>query len=128
MAWTRSHAAACRRAGRRSSAAGLDPARRLLALTFLVNGALHFDEPGVLMTFEENEEEIASDVASLGFDLPELVKAQTFAVDYVRVERSEIEETGEYDLEGLFVRLDYAIGRWAPDGSSSIPSNRCLRG
>ena len=83
--------------------------KTLLALTFLVNGALQFDEPGVLMTFEENEGEIASDVASLGFDLPELVKAQKLAVDYVRVERSEIEETGEYDLEGLFVRLDHAI-------------------
>jgi circadian clock protein KaiC len=83
--------------------------KTLLALTFLVNGVLQFDEPGVLMTFEENEEEIASDVASLGFDLPELIKAQKLAVDYVRVERSEIEETGEYDLEGLFVRLDHAI-------------------
>ena len=83
--------------------------KTLLALTFLVNGALQFDEPGVLMTFEENEEEIASDVASLGFDLPGLVKAQKLAVDYVRVDRSEIEETGEYDLEGLFVRLDHAI-------------------
>jgi len=83
--------------------------KTLLALTFLVNGALHFDEPGVLMTFEENEVEIASDVASLGFDLPKLIEAKKFAVDYVRVERSEIEETGEYDLEGLFVRLDYAI-------------------
>jgi hypothetical protein len=83
--------------------------KTLLALTFLVNGAALFDEPGVLMTFEENVEEIAGDVASLGFDLPELVKAGKLAVDYVRVERSEIEETGEYDLEGLFVRLDYAI-------------------
>jgi len=83
--------------------------KTLLALTFLVNGAILFDEPGVLMTFEENEDEIASDVASLGFDLPELVTAQKLAVDYVRVERSEIEETGEYDLEGLFVRLGYAI-------------------
>ncbi len=83
--------------------------KTLLALTFLVNGALQFDEPGVLMTFEENAEEIASDVASLGFDLPELIAAKKLAVDYVRVERSEIEETGEYDLEGLFVRLDYAI-------------------
>ena len=83
--------------------------KTLLALTFLVNGALHFDEPGVLMTFEENEAEIASDVASLGFDLPKLIEAQKLAVDYVRVDRSEIEETGEYDLEGLFVRLDHAI-------------------
>ena len=83
--------------------------KTLLGLTFLVNGAVHFDEPGVLMTFEENADEIASDVASLGFDLPQLVEAQKLAIDYVRVERSEIEETGEYDLEGLFVRLDYAI-------------------
>jgi circadian clock protein KaiC len=83
--------------------------KTLLALTFLVNGAIRFDEPGVLMTFEENAEEIAGDVASLGFDLPELINAGKLAVDYVRVERSEIEETGEYDLEGLFVRLDYAI-------------------
>jgi circadian clock protein KaiC len=83
--------------------------KTLLALTFLVNGAIRFDEPGVLMTFEENGEEIAGDVASLGFDLPELINAQKLSVDYVRVERSEIEETGEYDLEGLFVRLDYAI-------------------
>src|SRR6188474_3546202 len=83
--------------------------KTLFALTFLVNGALQFDEPGVLMTFEENAEEIASDVASLGFDLPQMVEAKQLAIDYVRVERSEIEETGEYDLEGLFVRLDYAI-------------------
>jgi circadian clock protein KaiC len=83
--------------------------KTLLAVTFLVNGALQFDEPGVLMTFEANEEEIASDVASLGFDLPQLVESRRLAVDYVRVERSEIEETGEYDLDGLFVRLDHAI-------------------
>ena len=83
--------------------------KTLLALTFLVNGTLHFDEPGVLMTFEENAEELACDVSSLGFDLPDLIDRKKLAVDYVRVERSEIEETGEYDLEGLFVRLDYAI-------------------
>jgi circadian clock protein KaiC len=83
--------------------------KTLLALTFLVHGVVKFDEPGVLLTFEENTDELASDVASLGFDLPQLIAAQKLAVDYVRVERSEIEETGEYDLEGLFVRLDYAI-------------------
>jgi len=83
--------------------------KTLLALTVLVNGALRFDEPGVLMTFEENGDEIASDVASLGFDLARMIAAKQLAVDFVRVERAEIEETGEYDLEGLFVRLDYAI-------------------
>jgi circadian clock protein KaiC len=83
--------------------------KTLLALTFLVNGVLQFGEPGVLLTFEENGDELASDVASLGFDLPQLIRSGKLAVDYIRVERSEIQETGEYDLEGLFVRLNYAI-------------------
>ena len=61
------------------------------------------------MAFEETAEELAQNVASLGFDLKELIAEKKLLVDYVRVERSEIEETGEYDLEGLFVRLNYAI-------------------
>ncbi len=88
---------------------GAGSGKTLLAASFLVHGAEQFGEPGVLMTFEENGEELASDVASLGFDLPALIDAGKLFVDYVRVERSEIEETGEYDLEGLFVRLDHAI-------------------
>jgi circadian clock protein KaiC len=88
---------------------GAGSGKTLLATSFLVNGAEQFGEPGVLMTFEENGEEIASDVASLGFDLAALVDAGKLFIDYVRIERSEIEETGEYDLEGLFVRLDHAI-------------------
>jgi circadian clock protein KaiC len=88
---------------------GAGSGKTLLAASFLVNGAKQFGEPGVLMTFEENGEEIASDVASLGFDLSALVAAGKLFIDYVRIERSEIEETGEYDLEGLFVRLDHAI-------------------
>ena len=77
---------------------GAGSGKTLLAASFLVNGAEQYGEPGVLMTFEENGEEIASDVASLGFDLPGLIEAGKLAVDYVRIERSEIEETGEYDL------------------------------
>jgi circadian clock protein KaiC len=88
---------------------GAGSGKTLLATSFLVNGARQFDEPGVLMTFEESGEELATDVASLGFDLPALVEEGKLFVDYVRIERSEIEETGEYDLEGLFVRLDHAI-------------------
>jgi circadian clock protein KaiC len=83
--------------------------KTLLAASFLVNGITQFDEPGLLISFEENSEELASDVASLGFDLERLIAEQKLIVDYVRVERSEIEETGEYDLEGLFVRIDHAI-------------------
>ena len=83
--------------------------KTLLGITFLVNGATEFNEPGVLMTFEENAEDLAKDVASLGFDLQALVDRRKLVVDYVHIDRSEIEETGEYDLEGLFVRLDYAV-------------------
>jgi circadian clock protein KaiC len=74
-----------------------------------VNGAQQFAEPGVLMTFEENAQELAQDVRSLGYDLDSLVAQKRLIVDYIHVDRSEIEETGEYDLEGLFVRLEHAI-------------------
>ena len=83
--------------------------KTLLAMEFLVRGAVQFNEPGVFMAFEENAEELTKNVASLGFDLADLSKKKKIVVDYVYIERSEIEETGEYDLEGLFVRLDYAI-------------------
>jgi circadian clock protein KaiC len=83
--------------------------KTLLGVSFLVNGAQQFAEPGVLMTFEENAQELAQDVRSLGYDLDALVAQKKLIVDYIHVDRSEIEETGEYDLEGLFVRLDHAI-------------------
>jgi circadian clock protein KaiC len=83
--------------------------KTLLGVSFLVNGAQQFAEPGVLMTFEENAQELAQDVRSLGYDLESLVAQKRLIVDYIHVDRSEIEETGEYDLEGLFVRLEHAI-------------------
>jgi circadian clock protein KaiC len=83
--------------------------KTLLAATFLVNGALMFDEPGVFMSFEESNADLVQNVASLGYNLSQLVMQKKLAIDYVRVERSEIEEAGEYDLEGLFVRLGHAI-------------------
>jgi len=83
--------------------------KTLFGMEFLVRGATQFNEPGIFMSFEETIEELTKNVASLGFDLENLVKNKKIALDYVRVERSEIEETGEYDLEGLFIRLAYAI-------------------
>jgi circadian clock protein KaiC len=83
--------------------------KTLLAMEFLVRGALQFNEPGVFMTFEETGEELAQNVASLGFKLDDLVARKKIFLDHVRIERSEIEETGEYDLEGLFIRLGHAI-------------------
>src|SRR6266404_4400250 len=83
--------------------------KTLLAVEFLARGATRFDEPGVFIAFEETAEELTQNVKSLGFDLPALVRRKKLLIDYVRVERSEIEETGEYDLEGLFIRLNHAI-------------------
>jgi circadian clock protein KaiC len=83
--------------------------KTLFAITFLVNGATMYGEPGVFMSFEERAEDVAANVASLGYDLDGLVADGKLVIDHVRVERGEIEEAGEYDLEGLFVRLGYAV-------------------
>jgi len=90
-------------------AGGPGSGKTLMSMEFLVRGAIDYNEPGLFMAFEETAEELAQNVASLGFDLKDLIAEKKLLVDYVRVERSEIEETGEYDLEGLFVRLNYAI-------------------
>jgi circadian clock protein KaiC len=83
--------------------------KTLFAAEFLVRGAVQFGEPGVFMAFEETEAELKANVASLGFDLAGLVRRKKIAIDYVHLERSEVQESGEYDLEGLFVRLNHAI-------------------
>ena len=83
--------------------------KTLFAMEFLIRGATQFGEPGVFITFEETGEELAQNVRSLGFDLDRLVGEEKIAVDFVRVEPSEIIENGSYDLEGLFLRLGFAI-------------------
>jgi len=83
--------------------------KTMLAVEFLVRGATQYGEPGVFMMFEESAADLTANVRSLGFDLDRLVKQKKIALDHVRIERSEIEETGEYDLEGLFIRLGHAI-------------------
>src|ERR1700761_1603522 len=83
--------------------------KTLFAMTFLVNGATRFGEHGVFMSFEERAADLSANVASLGYDVEHLVEAKKLAIDHVRIERAEIEQSGEYDLEGLFVRLNYAI-------------------
>ncbi len=83
--------------------------KTLLAMEFLVRGATEFGEPGVFMAFEETARDLTQNVRSLGFDLDDLIKRKKVVVDFVRIERHEIEEAGEYDLEGLFVRLGHAI-------------------
>ena len=83
--------------------------KTLLGLEFLVRGALLYNEPGVCIALEETPEELVTNMASMGHDLPALIKAKKLAIDYVHIERKQIEETGEYDLEGLFIRLRAAI-------------------
>ena len=83
--------------------------KTLFSIEFIVKGATLYNEPGVFVTFEEKAEELAANVTSLGFDIKKLVDTKKMRIDYIHIERAEIEETGEYDLEGLFIRLDYAI-------------------
>src|SRR5579863_1068105 len=92
--------------------------KTLLGMEFLVRGATEFDEPGVCLSFEETGDELAANLASLGFDLASLIARGKLAIDHIFLERSLIEETGEYDLEGLFVRLGHAV--------DSIGANRVL--
>ena len=83
--------------------------KTLLGIEFLVRGATLFGEPGVCVSFEETEEELTSNVESLGFNLATLVKQKKLAIDHVQVERNLIEETGDYDLAALFVRMGHAV-------------------
>jgi circadian clock protein KaiC len=83
--------------------------KTLLAMEFLVRGATRYREPGVFVSFEETAGELAENVASLGFDLGALTEHQRLRIDHVHIERSEIEETGDFDLDGLFVRLGHSI-------------------
>jgi circadian clock protein KaiC len=83
--------------------------KTLLAAEFLIRGATQFDEPGAFITFEETGDELVQNVRSLGFDLDQLVADEKIAIDHIHIDPTEIEEVGEYDLEGLFVRLGLAI-------------------
>jgi circadian clock protein KaiC len=83
--------------------------KTVFSIEFIVKGATEYNEPGVFVAFEEKSEELAVNVASLGFDLNKLIAEKKIRIDHVHIDRSEIEETGEYDLDGLFIRLGYAI-------------------
>ena len=83
--------------------------KTLFAMEFLVRGATLYNEPGVFIAFEETEKELTANVASLGFDLDKLVAQKKIWLEHIQIERGEIEEKGEYDLKGLFVRIHLAI-------------------
>jgi circadian clock protein KaiC len=85
--------------------------KTLLSMQFLIKGIMEFNEPGVFMAFEETASDLTLNVKSLGFDLDELKEKKQLVIDHVRVERSEIDEAGEYDLDGLFIRLGHAIDK-----------------
>jgi circadian clock protein KaiC len=83
--------------------------KTLLGIDFLINGVIRYNERGVFMSFEETEDELYKDVASLNLNLQELVARKKIAIEYVLLERRDILEKGELNLEGLFVRLEQAI-------------------
>ncbi len=83
--------------------------KTLLGIEFLVRGARQFDEPGVCMSFEESAHDLEMNVASLGFDLEQLERTKKLVIDHVYINKNDIAETGDYDLEGLFLRLGLAI-------------------
>jgi circadian clock protein KaiC len=83
--------------------------KTLFASTFLLNGAREFDEPGVFVTFEERPVDIVSNVASLGFEMDKLIEEDKILIEHIAVDPAELAEIGEYDLEGLFLRLELAI-------------------
>lgn len=83
--------------------------KTLFAMEFLIRGAMEFGEPGVFVSFEERPEDLEKNVASLGFDLHDLTERNLFRIDYIKVDRAEIAEAGEYDLDGLFIRLNHFI-------------------
>jgi KaiC/GvpD/RAD55 family RecA-like ATPase len=103
--------------------------KTMLGMEFLIRGAQEFDEPGVLVAFEETPQEMERNVASLGFDLKTLVDRKKLFLDYIFVEPSEIQETGDYDLEGLFIRLQHAvdsIGAGTSAGAETSSTAACL--
>ena len=83
--------------------------KTLLSVEFIVRGVTQFNEHGVIIAFEEKADELASNVSSLGFNLQKLQRDQKIKIDYVHIDKTEIQETGEYDLDGLFIRLGHAI-------------------
>lgn len=83
--------------------------KTLFGMEFIVKGATVYNEPGVFIAFEEKAEELSTNVASMGFDTNKLIAQKKIKIDYIHIDKSEIEETGEYDLDGLFIRLGYAI-------------------
>jgi circadian clock protein KaiC len=83
--------------------------KTLFAMTFLYNGAVEYNEPGVFLAFEEQSEDLIKNVGSLNYDIEKLIAEKKLAIDHVEIERTRIAEAGEYDLEGLFIRLGYAI-------------------
>jgi circadian clock protein KaiC len=88
---------------------GAGSGKTLIGIEFLVRGATEYDEPGVCLSFEETTEELTANVASIGFDLNDLIARKKLSIDHIYTERSQIEEAGDYDLEGLFVRLSQAV-------------------
>ena len=124
-AWIPSPAAAFRAGARRWSCGGAGSGKTLIGMEFLIRGIQQHGENGVFMSFEERATDLAENVASLGYDLTALIADKKLVIDQVQIDRGEIMETGEYDLEGLFIRLAPPSTRSAPSAWCWTPSRRC---
>ena len=83
--------------------------KTILAMQFLAQGITEFDEPGVFIAFEENAQDLALNMTSMGVDVQRLCAENKLAIDWVHVDAADIEEAGEYDLEALFIRIQCAV-------------------
>jgi circadian clock protein KaiC len=83
--------------------------KTLFGMTFLYNGAVEYNEPGAFLAFEEQPDDLIKNVGSLNYDIEKLIAEKKLAIDHVQLDRTQIAESGEYDLEGLFIRLGFAI-------------------
>lgn len=88
---------------------GAGSGKTLLATEFIIRGARDFHEPGVILSFDETAQELTENLASLNFDLTSLLRRKQVSIDHVQIDRTEINSTGGYNLDGLFIRLGYAI-------------------
>jgi len=102
--------------------------KTLLAMEFLLRGAIQYKEPGVFVSFEETPKDLAQNFSSLGYDLNDMIARKFITMDHIYIERSEIEETGEYDLESLFIRLAMPSIQSRRSGSFSKLSSRSFPG
>ena len=83
--------------------------KTIFAMEYIINGITMFNEPGVFMTFEEQTDELQINVTSMGYNLSKLIADNKIYLEHLHIDHREIQATGKYDIEGLFIRIEMAI-------------------